>query len=79
MVNIKVLSMMMMSRMMMSRLQCEVMMSMMMMSRLQCEVSKLTNDGAFNLEPNVGRLQCRQMIIHQDAVGNKNDLYDDHT
>ena len=55
-----------------------MMTSMMMMSRPQCELSKLTNDGAFNLEPNVGRLQCRQMIIHQDAVGNKNDLYDDH-
>ena len=56
-----------------------MMMVMVMRSRLQSEVSKLTNDGAFNLEPNVGRLQCRQMIIHQDAVGNKNDLYDDHT
>ena len=54
-------------------------MSLMMKSRLQSEVSKLTNDGAFNLEPNVGRLQCRQMIIHQDAVGNKNYLYDNHT
>ena len=56
-----------------------MMMMMTMMSRLQSEVSKLTNDGAFNLEPNVGRLQCRQMIIHQDAVSNKNDLFDDHT
>ena len=54
-------------------------MSLMMMSRLQSEVSKLTNDGAFNLELKVGRLQCRQMFIHQDAVGNKNYLYDNHT